>query len=254
VGTGSTYVLTNAAYSSDGTELWSVFGAVGEVGAEIALDPTGNLLVGCWSGLVVSLDSAGEERWTYDFGGPDNARPQDMAFDGTGRAYLAGYVYLEPGNQDYLTVALDPNGNELWSASYEGPAQGDDAASALALGPAGEVLVTGSADAGPSRNLDYATIRYLPAPSGVSDRSGPDLVARVVPHPVRDQAWITLRLPLPGAGRLAIVDATGRKQASLELTDGRPVLWNARGLASGTYWGILEGAPTSGAIRLVVVR
>lgn len=62
-------------------------------------------------------------------------------------------------NNDFLTVKYSPDGRVLWSTRYNGPADGEDSAYALALDSAGDVFVTG-ASAAIGGGLDFATVKY----------------------------------------------------------------------------------------------
>ncbi len=254
VGAGSTYVLTTVSYDADGTERWSSFSHAGEVGSTIALDASGNTVVGCWSGLVVSYDPNGVERWAYDFGGGGNARPQASAVDAAGNWYLTGYRFL--GDQDILTVGLDPDGQEVWSATYEGPG-GDDSATAIALTGGGDVIVAGASDLGVPRNLDICTIRYDAATVAVppaGGASGERIALRVSPSPVRDVARLTFHALPTGAGTLSVFDATGRRVDRFAVTGGEPILWDVPHGASGVYWATLDAGGARSRVGMVVVR
>jgi len=56
-------------------------------------------------------------------------------------------------------VKYDNNGNQLWATRYNGPANGDDEASALARDGAGNIYVTGWST-GVGTDYDWATVKY----------------------------------------------------------------------------------------------
>lgn len=62
-------------------------------------------------------------------------------------------------NSDVLTVAVDRQGNELWSDRYIGSANGADRGLPVALGPDGATYVAAQSDGGPS-SLDILTLKY----------------------------------------------------------------------------------------------
>ena len=90
-----------------------------------------------------------------------------MALDISGNVYIAGssVVWGSDGSREYATVKYDNNGNELWVARYDGPVNGDDDASAIAVDASGNVYVTGTSYGGgtPQQeegDCDYATVKY----------------------------------------------------------------------------------------------
>jgi PQQ-like domain len=80
--------------------------------------------------------------------------------------FAAGLSAGSDTASDYATIAYDASsGAVLWARRYDGPANGDDSATALAASPDGSaVFVTGSS-LGLLSSLDYATVAY-DAPSG----------------------------------------------------------------------------------------
>src|SRR5262249_34685756 len=61
--------------------------------------------------------------------------------------------------RDYATIKYDADGNELWVARYNGPANSDSYASRIALDAAGNVYVTGGSW-GHGAVYGYATDKY----------------------------------------------------------------------------------------------
>jgi DNA-binding beta-propeller fold protein YncE len=81
--------------------------------------------------------------------------------DGT-TVYVTG-SWQGATSADYATVAYNARtGAQLWAARYDGPAGGNDYASAVSVSPGGSrVYVTGSSDGATS--TDYATVAYSAA-------------------------------------------------------------------------------------------
>jgi dienelactone hydrolase len=80
--------------------------------------------------------------------------------DGSGNVYVTGYSYGGDANYDYATIKYDTNGNQLWSAPYNGTGNSEDYAFALVADKSGNIYVTGQS-MGVGTNFDYATIKYI---------------------------------------------------------------------------------------------
>jgi hypothetical protein len=71
---------------------------------------------------------------------------------------VTGYSSADSLTSDYLTIWYSTSGAPLWTNRYNGPANGNDQASALAVDTAGNVFVTGNSWNG--TNYEFATIKY----------------------------------------------------------------------------------------------
>jgi hypothetical protein len=81
-----------------------------------------------------------------------------IVLDGRGRAYITGPLPIGDTNNNWLTVAYDSGGGELWATQYAGPGS-NDVSTALVAAPDGSVYVTGwSANA--SGGIDLTTVKY----------------------------------------------------------------------------------------------
>src|SRR5262245_28406238 len=108
----------------------------------------------------VSVWAQVTQQWvTYD-GSGTLATGAAIATDGQGTVFVAGNNSFGPTGYDYSTVAYDATtGAQLWAARYNGPANSDDYAFAIALDGLGRVFVTGGSWGGAS-SFDYATVAY----------------------------------------------------------------------------------------------
>lgn len=91
-------------------------------------------------------------------GGPGTLRGA-LAVDGLGNIYVTGKSIGSGTGFDYATVKYNSNGVQQWVARYDGPANSDDEARAIAVDGSGNVYVTG-ASTGLGTSHDYATIKY----------------------------------------------------------------------------------------------
>ncbi|TPE43039.1 SBBP repeat-containing protein [Pontibacter mangrovi] len=124
--------------------------------------------------VTIKYNTAGEQQWAVRYNGPANNadHPVGIALDSAGNVYVAGYsagnktdVYDSRSGYDYVTIKYGANGNEQWVASYNGPGNGEDQATAMEVDAAGNVYVTGfvyvaGLNYGANPDIDYATIKY----------------------------------------------------------------------------------------------
>ena len=180
---GSSSDYATVAYSGAGVPIWTnlYHGPTNSVGSAIALvlDSSGNVFVtGSSLGSGSDYDSdyatikysgAGVPLWTNRYNGPtsDNDHPTALAVDSSGNVFVTGYVFgrsaLEGGSvYDYATVAYSSAGLPLWTNLYNGPANNDDQASAIAVDRSGHVFVTGYSLRQSSSPYfwDYTTVAY----------------------------------------------------------------------------------------------
>ena len=114
---------------------------------------------------TLKYDSAGNQLWVQRYNGP-LGNSQDaataIAVDGSGNINVTGYSTDSTGSGtdfDYATIRYDQDGNELWVKRYNGPANNDDEAYAIAVDGSGNVYVTGLSYSSVSSSWDCATIK-----------------------------------------------------------------------------------------------
>src|SRR5262245_59735794 len=122
----------------------------------LAVDSAGNVYVTGASSdptnnndyATAKYDTAGKQLWVARYNGPgnDDDDARGIALDSTGNVYVAGSSRGTSSGYDFATVKYDANGNQLWAARYNGPANSDDVLkrATLALDSAGNVYVAGS--------------------------------------------------------------------------------------------------------------
>lgn len=181
--TGASYGLetdldmVTIKYDADGNEQW-VARYDGPTSGEdyaygLALDGSGNIYVvgvswggDSWQGgsdydyAIVKYDSDGDFEWSVRY---DRAQGWDeataIAVDDHGNVYVTGWTWTSECAWDYTTIKLDSNGDELWVAHYDGPANDLDFARDIAVDGEGNAYVTGWSR-GIGTGFDYATIKY----------------------------------------------------------------------------------------------
>lgn len=162
-----------AKFDGDGNEIWVHDG--GGSGNDSTLNvktaPDGSIyIVGYFSSQTMNLGSysvtnaggidifiakynaAGSVQWLKSFGGSGYEQTEDIAIDGSGNIYIAGY-YGSPelsfgsftlenqGINDIFVVKMDPDGNPVWAVSEGGDMF--EGATAISVKNEGEVYITG---------------------------------------------------------------------------------------------------------------
>ncbi|WP_205511303.1 SBBP repeat-containing protein [Longitalea arenae] len=110
---------------------------------------------------TIKYDKDGNTKWVKRYNGPGNStdRAVAIAVDKAGNVYVTGSSWGSTSFEDYTTIKYDANGNELWVARYNGPANSVDQANALSVDASGNVYITGRSIGGVS-SYDFATIKY----------------------------------------------------------------------------------------------
>lgn len=173
IGSGGNYDYATVKYDASGVEMWVMRhngrGNSDDKAKALAIDSASNVYItgyceGSGTGLdytTIKYDALGVEQWVARYNGPGNDKDvaTALAVDSTSNVYVTGYSIGSGGNYDYATVKYNASGVERWVARYDGPGNGPDEATALAVDDSGNVYVTGY-----SENLymltDYATLKY----------------------------------------------------------------------------------------------
>jgi len=108
---------------------------------------------------VISLDTAGNQRWIYKYNGPGNS--YDCAFSityGGGNIYVAGYSQGINTGDDFTVISLDTAGNQRWVFRGNGPANGHDDAYSIVYGGDGNIYAAGRSCSTSTTDHDFTVI------------------------------------------------------------------------------------------------
>jgi len=186
-----------------------------------------------------------------------------IAVDASGNSYVTGSSYGNATTQyDFATLSYDPSGTVRWTERYNGPGNFYDTPYSVAVGSSGEVYVSGSSG-GSGTGLDYTTIKYAPAATGVAPQArepGSALVLRSDPNPFTPTTTIRFRIPgsNPEHVRLAVYDVRGEEVALLVNEVLAPGTYerelDGSRLAAGVYWSRLQAGPFAETRRMIHLR
>jgi hypothetical protein len=165
--------------------------------------------------------------------------------DAAGNVFVTGNSPGSGANSDYATIKYDANGNQIWAARYNGPANGDDVALSLVLDGAGNIYVSGWSY-GIGTGADYATIKY--------DTNGNQIwVARY--NGLRNDDDRAYSLALDSAGDVYVTGysmgtRSGRDYATIKYDADGNQIWIARYNGLGNSWdqGISAALDASGNV------
>ncbi len=167
-------------YSSAGVPQWTnLFGGTfnrGDIASAIVVDGNSNVIVTGYTTVTgnttdfvtIKYSNSGVPLWTNFYGGPGNDTDQavSVAVDASDSVFVTGLSTGSGGNWDYATIKYSAVGTPVWTNRYNGPANGDDMAKDVVVDSAGNVHVTGLAEAG-GLLADFVTITYSNSGAGL---------------------------------------------------------------------------------------
>jgi alpha-tubulin suppressor-like RCC1 family protein len=179
LGTVGSWDYYTAKYAAgDGALLWEQryngTGSNEDYGMVVKVDGSNNVLVsgastgtgGNWDYYTAKYSSGGSLTWSNRYNGTGNGRDeaQAMALDSSGNVLVTGYSQSSGNGYDYFTRKIRASAGALgssvtlWGVQYNGSANQDDIATAIAVDSADNALVTGRSWNG--SNWDYYTAKY----------------------------------------------------------------------------------------------
>jgi hypothetical protein len=174
--------------------------------------------------ITVMYDSSGGRLWAAVYDGPNHGddRSFDMAVSSGGNLVTTGHTDHGYGTPpDYLTIMYSPQGETIWTRTYDGPAHDWDEASAVVVDSVGNVYVTGFST-GDTSGYDYATMKYTPSgqQAWVARYDGPGHDydrARAIAVDARGNSYVT--------GGAWVNQAHGGDVATIKYSPGGESLW-----------------------------
>ncbi len=260
------YDIDLVKYDNDGNEKWvsSYSSPPSCQPSAIATDVSGSVIITA-SGfvgdsvglLILKYGADGIARWQKQI--PNTGWAGALAVDGYGNIYLAGDIFEQGENANFLVLGLAPDGELVWRATHNGPQNAEERAYLVAADAHGSVWVSGkSAGRRYSDDTGYITTVKYSRDDGAEQRSFK--LSQNYPNPFNAGTAIRYRLEQRSEVELSVFNALGQRVetlvSALQPSGDYEVQWQqpAR-LASGTYLYRLEIRGTGeSSERVVEVR
>jgi uncharacterized delta-60 repeat protein len=111
--------------------------------------------------LTMKFDKFGQPRWAARYSGARaRAAATSAAMNHAGDVHVTGGALSEVSGDDYVTIKYDPEGQEIWARSLDGPDDGYDFATDLVVDGVGNAYVTGFTGRLPGVAQGFVTILY----------------------------------------------------------------------------------------------
>ncbi len=119
---------------------------------------------------TVKFNSSGVIQWIKRYNGALNGNDEAnaLAIDNSANIFVTGVVDADPlgavASSNFATIAYTTLGDTIWTRTYNGAANLNDVAKAIATDSYGNSFVTGEVDNGSASasNLDIVTLKYSP--------------------------------------------------------------------------------------------
>jgi hypothetical protein len=282
-GAGSDWDIATVKYDSLGVQRWAKrydgLAHLVDAGVGIGVDGSHDVYVtgretvvggsSDWDIVTMKYSGAGDSLWVRHYDGPLHSYDEPVALrvDGAGNSLVLGSSYgagITPysGFKDYLTLGYGPGGDLAWEERYAGPGDGDDFATAMAVGVDGSIHVTGTSTDYLPGTASAGTIKYSRPTADVATGGGPRSNAALVswnhPNPFPSATTIHFEMALSGRVSLKVYDLQGREVAALvegtRAAGAHAVRWDASALSNGVYFYKLRAGERETTRRMVVMR
>lgn len=155
--TGESYNIWVRKYDTNGEEVWTRTHNDADngwdQGCAVAVDGSGNVYVTGYEAVtgenrniwIRKYDSGGNEVWTSTYNDISDWDDEghSITVDGSSNVYVTGQVTVTDEGFNIWVRKYDSDGNEFWTRTYNGPADGSDAGRGIVVDRNGNVYVTG---------------------------------------------------------------------------------------------------------------
>jgi uncharacterized delta-60 repeat protein len=176
VGSGTSYDIVIIKYTAGGAASWIVrYNNSDDRASGIVYDNNSNIYIGGETRVSFDLpfgfafatlkyDTSGVFQWikTYKSLNVNEDNIKSIKLDNTGNIVVTGTGSPLSSNTDYITIKYTPAGVQQWIKFYDGLGSRFDAADAMVIDNANNIIVTGHSQTS-LNNIDVATIKYNPS-------------------------------------------------------------------------------------------
>ena len=114
--------------------------------------------------LTIKLNANGDTLWTRTLNGSSNSTDEalGLGIDPSGNIIVGGFIKNSGLSYDYFIAKYNPNGDTLFTRTYNGTQSKSDKAADFALDAAGNIYLTGRSDVGAGliTNYDILTLKF----------------------------------------------------------------------------------------------
>jgi len=167
------YDMATLMYDAQGQLKWLAryagLGQVFDAAEAIGVDTQGNVYVTGYSYseeteydfVTIKYDTEGQERWAVKYDGPSHLidRGLVLAVYPGGGVCVAGTSLDQETAADCLIIHYDEEGNQVWSARFNGTGDGADVPQTIVMDTESNVIVAGYSR-GQKTGRDYFVIKY----------------------------------------------------------------------------------------------
>ncbi len=255
----TTYDVIALKYDNGGTQQWAtLYNSSGDdQAAALAVDTDGNAFVAATSDvdpsnaqdlqmMVVKFNTSGSQQWAQPFGATADDHADDIVVNDLGQVCVTGHTNsgsIADPNYNATTVIFSPNGDALWTDTYNAPGDTSDVPARIQLTSDGFII--GGYTSTTATMRDVMVIKYTGTVAGIREEQG--TAGAVYPSPFNEHLIVSAATN----GRIELCDATGRLVLQQRTVAGQNTIQTAA-LADGLYTYKLFGGEHSSTTGRIV--
>jgi hypothetical protein len=252
--TAQDYVTLKYSAATGDSLAFAVYNFSGiDLPTDMAIDASNNITVTGWSlnpanrycFATVRYNSNLVQQWVARTSAVDgNDLANQITVGSAGDIYVTGCSFKTGQGYDIYTIRYNSTGDTLWTARYNGTANGNDYGSEVAVIDTTRVFVTGSVIMSPASTSSIYTVRYSTQIVGINPISSivPKSfnVEQNYPNPFNPTTIFRFDIPKESMVNITIFDVLGRAVEVLANETLKPgtyeAKWDASNYASGMYF------------------